>query len=524
MAEDSRYHAREPRRALSRRLLLAFAGASAIVVARSLAFLLCEGLYFDSDQAVFGLMAKHLSEGKAFPLFMYGQRYLLAVSVWLAAPLVWLWGSQVFVIKLPLLLLNVVVCGVLLERLVAQARLSAKAAFACLLPLLAPSVIGSSRLVEHAGIIEPFVWILLLWCLKRHALAFGIVAGLGFLNREFTAYGVVALLAIEGLERRWREPAWWRAWLTSALAFGGVLATVYLLRPLSTNAFGTAPALKWKGVERAWARSDAVVNDFAPALFGWTRTSLRRYAIGSDLECGHNVLMVLGVALGLLLVVRVAWLWMRTRPPLARLGLPLYLVLVGALTIVVYIVFGRGTGQPAYVRYVPLLLLLPVGLVSAALVVETRRSMRLLVVVALCVLAGANAWDHARVALACVRHSADSPHRVLADALVARGVRTGVAPYWVAYQVSYLSGERVRLAARGHPRLLEYEELVRREGASAVSITDSPCAAGQEAVADWCLAALGRWHSGENADRDLTGVQGPSTGAGARAPSDTSAE
>jgi hypothetical protein len=508
MADDSRYDAREPRRALSRGLLLAFACACAIVVARSLAFLACEGLHFDSDQAVFGLMAKHLSEGRAFPLYMYGQRYLLAVSVWLAAPFVALWGCQVFAVKLPQLLLNVVVCALLLERLVTEVRLSPRAALACLLPFLVPSVIASSRLVEHqGGIIEPFVSILLLWCLRRRALALGLVAGLGFLNREFAAYGVVALLAIELLAGRWRERAWWHARVTSALAFGGVLLAVFLLRPLSANAFGISPVPRWRGPGRAWGRLDAVMSDFMPVLLGWARTPLRRFAIDSDLNCGYNALIVVGVALGVLLCVRLAWLWSRTRPSLARLGLPLYLVLVGALTIGVYVVLGLGAGQPMRIRYVMLLLLLPVGLVAAALMVETRRGVRLLIGAALCVLAGANAWDHARLAVACARQPPASPYRALANELVARGVRTGVAPYWVAYQVSYLSGETIRLAARDNPRILEYEELVRREGARAVSITDSPCAAGQEAVADWCLAASDSRASRTSASGGLLGAR-----------------
>ena len=32
-------------------------------------------------------MAKHISEGRAFPVFIYGDRYMLAVQAWLAAPL-----------------------------------------------------------------------------------------------------------------------------------------------------------------------------------------------------------------------------------------------------------------------------------------------------------------------------------------------------------------------------------------------------------------------------------------------------
>ena len=41
---------------------------------------------FDSDQAIVGLMAKHLSELQTFPLYFYGQGYMLGVEAWIAAP------------------------------------------------------------------------------------------------------------------------------------------------------------------------------------------------------------------------------------------------------------------------------------------------------------------------------------------------------------------------------------------------------------------------------------------------------
>src|SRR6186713_2434483 len=49
----------------------------AAVVFRSVFFLEFDESYFDSDQAIVGLMAKHLAEGRARPLFFYGQEYML---------------------------------------------------------------------------------------------------------------------------------------------------------------------------------------------------------------------------------------------------------------------------------------------------------------------------------------------------------------------------------------------------------------------------------------------------------------
>src|SRR3981189_3342611 len=98
---------------IRRGLALALAAVVVLVVFRSALFGFRRQLAFDSDQAVFGLMAKHLIEGRAFPLFMYGQNYILAVEAWLAAPVFLMAGVSAGALRFPLLLVNVAV-GVLL--------------------------------------------------------------------------------------------------------------------------------------------------------------------------------------------------------------------------------------------------------------------------------------------------------------------------------------------------------------------------------------------------------------------------
>src|SRR5688500_13396512 len=85
------------------------------VAARSAVFVFWQQSFFDSDQAVIGLMAKHLSELRAFPVFMYGQSYMLGVEAWLAAPVFLLLGVSVTSLKLPLLAMNLAVAILLLR-------------------------------------------------------------------------------------------------------------------------------------------------------------------------------------------------------------------------------------------------------------------------------------------------------------------------------------------------------------------------------------------------------------------------
>src|SRR6476620_8912680 len=98
--------------------------AAALVIFRSAVFMFWPQSYFDSDQAIFGLMAKHIAEGRAFPVFMYGQTYILAVQAWMAAPFVMIAGASVATLKLPLLIINVAIVILLVRIFIRQVGLT----------------------------------------------------------------------------------------------------------------------------------------------------------------------------------------------------------------------------------------------------------------------------------------------------------------------------------------------------------------------------------------------------------------
>src|SRR4051812_15225040 len=115
----SRADGAPPRRLLrasnAAQLRLCAAAAVLLVLARSYSMLAYEQLDFDSDQAIVGLMAKHLSELKTFPLFFYGQDYMLGVQAWIAAPFLRLGGATLLMLRLPLVIVNCVVAVWLLR-------------------------------------------------------------------------------------------------------------------------------------------------------------------------------------------------------------------------------------------------------------------------------------------------------------------------------------------------------------------------------------------------------------------------
>ena len=80
--------------------------AVALVLLRSFVATYYEGFYFDSDQAIVGLMARHLSRFHHFPLFYYSLNYLLAVQAWIIAPFFLVARSSVALMRLPIVALN----------------------------------------------------------------------------------------------------------------------------------------------------------------------------------------------------------------------------------------------------------------------------------------------------------------------------------------------------------------------------------------------------------------------------------
>lgn len=59
----------------------------------------------NSDEAVVGLVSLHISQGRAFPVYLYGQDYMGMLEAYLAAPLIKVFGPGVVVLRVPLLLL-----------------------------------------------------------------------------------------------------------------------------------------------------------------------------------------------------------------------------------------------------------------------------------------------------------------------------------------------------------------------------------------------------------------------------------
>ena len=475
----------------------------AAVVARAFVFVWWEQASFDSDQAVTGLMAKHLSEGRAFPLFFYGQNYLLAVQAWMAAPVFLALGPTVLALKLPLLALNIGTALLLVRVLERDTGLRpALAALAASFFVIAPPG-TSGQLMSALGVsVEPFLYVLLIWVLRDRPIWQGVVLGLGFLHREFTAYGFAALLIVEACDRR----LFTRRRVASAglalAAAAGMLAVVWLIRPYSSGAGpGTTPADVAGAANNLSGILDRVcgepglvarglltlVGSYLGLPLGLTPVDVSDFMVNTRMRQGAPWLWpIFGVGC-LAGLWRLSWLVRRRDAAVqsGALAFPGYLFMVGVIAALAYDVGRCGDLHVLTVRYVLLAILAPVGLSAAWLRVEPARSVRRGLVIAVSAWALLSTVGHVRLVDEYVRRRPPAYRRELADYLVAHHVHLARGDYWTGYHVSFLAQERVVFATDGVWRVLQYQHRVDAQPRSTYLVSRHPCPSeGAEAVAN----------------------------------------
>jgi hypothetical protein len=484
---------------VSRDVLPWFLAALLLVLLRCAPFLLFEQLHFDSDQAVVGLMAKHLIEGRTFPIFFYGQAYMLGVQAWIAAPFFAIGGATIAMLRLPLLIVNVIVAIWLMARLMARG-VGAGMAFLATLPFLAPGVLASKLLMEALGAsVEPFLYLLLLWSLRRRPIAFGALFAFAYLHREFVLFVLPALAVVwlAGAERG-------RPTAVQVMQATAGLAAVWLLVAIVTSRINTlGPTggdvstgslvaqtqmiglrLAWDG-QAYWARLTALFQKTLPDLFALRPMQASLLGLNSTIIVGSpvsRVAFLTALAVAALGIMRKRW---QTREPIDSFYL--YLGVIAIQTALAYALNGGiDPDGPGVARYALFVLLLPIALVGAF--AERRPPLVLAapMAAALVVWAGVNVSDNIQLVREYLTAPPPNNHRVLADYLVSHRIRYGRADYWDAYIVDFLSRERVILAPTAVMRISAYDARVARNAANAVDVVQQPCVEGVR-VARWCV-------------------------------------
>ena len=449
--------------------------AVALVLLRSSAFVFGRAPAFDSDQAIVGLMAKHLSELRALPVFFYGQDFMLGVEAWLAAPLFVVAGPSVTALKLPLLGMHLAITLILLRVFEQELRLRPLLALVPTLFFIAAPLRTSAKLLQaNGGNVEPFLYVLLLWLLRRRPLAFGAVLGIGFLNREFTAYGVAAILLIEAAEGVLFERRRLQELLVACVSLAAVFHVVEFLASIgSPSGPGTTAASvnRSLGLQVVAGRSCwdwAGLPQHLATMFTTNMSTLYTN------DVGWLWLVLGGTAVGACARV-VSELSAGGSARRGGLQFPVYLALVGLIAALVPAVSRCGA---MYDRYVLLALFGLAGITALFLKIERRPAPRAAVIAVTLLCATFNAAGHFRYAVNYFR-SPVGAHDVLADYLVSNGIRFAKSDYWTAYNVSFLTGEQVIIAS-DFPRIRYYQEVVAEHEHEAVEIRRRPCDDGHE--------------------------------------------
>jgi hypothetical protein len=465
-----------------------------VVLGRSAVFLIFPESSFDSDQAIVGLMAKHIAELRAFPVFLYGQTYMLGVEAWVAAPLVAVFGPSATVLKLPLLAMNAAIAVLIVRTFEREMGLRPATAALAALPFILPPVgLSSVFLDSSGGSLEPLLYVLLIWVTRHRPLLCGLVFGIGFLNREFTLYGLVALAGVEMLDRT----LFTRSGAARAARVIGVASAVWLVvqglkQVSSASGPGTSIASVFTASNnlaelaartcispvKAIAGTGRLFSVHWPAILGTAPYPLTAFSIESRVSqgvAGSSWLPAIVVLLSIAGIVHAA----RTRDESRRAPrFAQYLVLVGLCSVGGYLAGRCGEVSFYTTRYELLSLLGIVGLAGWFLSVGPPPALRAVWGVTLAAWVLVMAVPHVRLAAEYAAHPPVPAKRELIAALDARGIRYGTADYWLAYYIDFMTGERMIFASTSPQRVLIYNDIVAAHAAEAVRLSRRPCDGG----------------------------------------------
>ena len=195
---------------MRRHLLFVFILIGTAIVRFAILFL--TQMHLTSDEAIIGLMAKHISEGRYFPFYFYGTIYnaSCAWEAYLAVLPFWLFGVGVVALKIPTVALSLV-CLVLFYIMTTQLYSVRVATVASLIFALWPGLLKwhfQPRGYVFYFLLIPALVILFLAVEKqnppraRDIFFFGLLCGISFWGMELLLILILALWILLFLRRK----------------------------------------------------------------------------------------------------------------------------------------------------------------------------------------------------------------------------------------------------------------------------------------------------------------------------------
>jgi len=432
----------------------------------------------ESDEAVVGLMAKHVTDGKPWPLFYYGQHYMGSLEALLAAASFSVFGMSNASLKLVPLLFSLL--HIALVYLLAKRFCGSKVALcAALLTAVAPStlVLWSSK--ARGGFIElvalgTLCLIITVDIVRAKVVPQGAIAVLGFLlglgwwiNNQVAFYiAPIGLVLLMSLPSKLGVRATASRFVTGILSFlvGGLpfwYANIFLEPQWATfdvlfAGTGDVDALK---------HFEGFLTQALPILLG-----ARRFWADADVFPGASLLAYSLYGASLLLVI-LAMLQSRSvglRRVSTGNALSLFLLLLFVCSTAFIFSrssFGWLSRAPRYL--LPLYSVLPV-LVAVAISRLLEFRGRVGGILATFLFSGVLALNLSSNYLGGVAQPGQpsvfrgqrvaSSHDELYDWLSAKGYGHIATNYWIGYRTAFETNEQVQFTRLGRPRSLRIPE------------------------------------------------------------------
>lgn len=461
-------------------MTLVYFGVVALVLFRTLPYEIFGREVLDSDEAIFALMAKHLSVGKAFPIFAYHQKYLFGQISWLAAPLFILFGPSVAMYRLPLLLINVAVGLLMVFLLKRDARLKPWEAWICSLWFLLPSVRSARGLTNGCdGAIEPYLYLLVIWMLRRRPFLAGVIAGIGMECRPFVFYGVTAILVLE-LARDRDIKAFLQKCVIWASGIAVSIAAIQIAARFSTGYTGGNAPLYLKSVRHMLEDVRGYFAEIIPQTIG---LETQRWFLTPGSPGMDNHWNVYTLALAVIGAVLFAFLlrqlvkkgipglegWIADE----SLQFPIYLILIGLLTFTAYVVLSPPSDD---IRYTFTLILGFVGIYALQRRVGTSARLWYGSLAFVLGVSASNLWMNGRswFDLAKIEHAGHATS--LLDYLRKNHVHVAAATdYWTSNNLTFLSNEEI-VVTTGSGNIPQSVETLKKTPPQEVAwVSPTPC-------------------------------------------------
>jgi hypothetical protein len=423
---------------------------------------------------------------------------MLGVEAYLAAPFFLAGGISVATLKLPLLILNVVAALLLLRVLEREVGLRPwLAAIPALFFVVPSAAVAAEILAPNGGNFAPFIYALLIWMTRNRPGWCGFFFGLGFLQREFTLYALVALLGIEALRGRLftREGVRLRlatlrtaaeVWLlvqflkqySSAAGPGTTIADL----PRTSNNVAELASRICTDVSTLPAGIGRLFTDHWPLLFGTRPMKLVEFGIESSAAQGFTGAWLLLIAAVLLPVGAIAHRLFTERRWRPEYDFCAYLVTIGGLSAIAYVIARCGVLHHYILRYELLSILGVVGLGAWFLRVAQSRALRTSLIAVVCLLTVVAGAPHVRMLAEYTRNAPVGGKQLVVRHLEARGIKYAITDYWRAYSVTFLTNERIIVAANDFSRIIEYNRLVDQHKSEAIRLSLDFCDDGRTLV------------------------------------------